>query len=66
MSDITHSWWESLGNALPSDEEIARRLQKFLGTNGQSLYGKQAGYDKFVTLRKESFTIPEAYSTDLP
>lgn len=66
MSEQTRSWWESCGNAPLSDEEVSARLQKFLGTNGQTLYGKQAGYDKFVTLKKESFTIPEAYETDLP
>lgn len=65
-SEQTRSWWESYGNAPVSDEEVVTRLQKFLGTNGQTLYGKQTGYNKFVTLRKESFTIPEAYETVIP
>ena len=64
MSDMTDVWWQSLTNEILSFDQKVARLQRFFAENGEALYPRK--WEKIITLKNSSFTIPLSYPTQFP
>lgn len=65
MREETARWWESMSGEVLSEEDKIARLDRFLGANGASLYGKPQT-EQNIILENQLFTIPQYYDTELP
>ena len=65
MRDTTDRWWKETSAEILSEEDKIARLDRFLGANGASLYGKPQT-EQNIILENQPFTIPQYYDTELP